>query len=194
MQATAPGGGHRVSAPVTLYVLCGMSFAGKSTLATAIANHAEAAVVSLDAINEEGGLVGGKGVPDEEWARSHQIALKRVEEILARGRSVVIDDTNCFRFLRDDYRALASRLNARAQVLYLDAPEAVLRQRRQANDATAGRAHILEQVFGDLERKFEPPTADEQPLLVPVGADFPAWVANNIPSVKTRHVGGGMNG
>ena len=103
--------------PVTLYLLCGMSFAGKSTLAAAIAEHAHATIVSLDDINEARGLAGGLGIPDHEWARSHRVALQRAAEELARGHSVVIDDTNCFRFLRDDYRALAGRLGVRAVVL-----------------------------------------------------------------------------
>ena len=163
-----------------LYLLCGLSFAGKSTLAREMTCRAGLVLVSLDAINAARGLAGGLGVPAAEWAVSHRIALARTAEELARGRSVIVDDTNCFRFLRDDYREVAARHGATVMVVYLPVPAALLRARRSANDESAERPRIADEVFLDLARKFEPPGADEATLLFPSGADPARWVTENI--------------
>ncbi len=55
-----------------LTLVCGLAFAGKSTLAAAIAEHQGAVVVSLDEINARRGLHGGTGIAPEEWVRTHE--------------------------------------------------------------------------------------------------------------------------
>jgi predicted kinase len=167
---------------VNLYLLCGLAFSGKSTLAAVLARRCGAEVVSLDEINAGRGLDGGAGIPEEEWVRTHQEALRRVDQGLAAGRPVVMDDTNCFRFLRDSYRAVAERHGARVRVLYLDRPLALLAERRRENERTGIRAPIAEPVLLDLVRKFEPPGADEDVLLVPPDSSLEEWVAEQIPA------------
>jgi predicted kinase len=161
-----------------LYVLCGMSFSGKSTLAAAIAQQTGAVIVSLDEINAERGLYGGLGIPDEEWLLSHQLALQRVEEALATGRSVVVDDTNCFRFLRDAYRAVAVRLDVKALLLYLDLPMDTLLARASADNPT--RPPVARDVLLELIGKFEAPAPEEQAIMVPPGFVPATWVARNM--------------
>jgi RimJ/RimL family protein N-acetyltransferase/predicted kinase len=162
---------------VTLYLLCGLAFSGKSTLAAAIEARTGAVVVSLDDINAKRGLSGGLGIPDQEWATSHHAALAQAEDMLRRGLAVVIDDTNCFRFLRDDYRAMAGRVGATCVVIYLDAPLPLVRARLSDNDRTHARPRVTEEVLLDLVRKFEAPGPDEPTLRFPSGTDPAQWVA-----------------
>jgi predicted kinase len=175
--------------PVTLYLLCGKSFSGKSTLAEVIARQTGAIVVGLDSINAERGLFGGLGIPDHEWAVSHDVALQRVEDAIASGRSVVVDDTNCFRFLRDSYRSVAQRLGIPSVLLYLDVPVSILRQRITACASSPGRSPVTEEVFTDLLSKFEAPAPDEQAVLVPPDSPAAAWVAHNIVPHHGQRVG-----
>ncbi len=166
---------------MTLYLLCGLAFAGKSSLAAAIAAQTGAVVVSLDDINAERGLSGGLGIPDREWAASHRAALAQTEDALSRGLSVVVDDTNCFRFLRDDYRAVAGRVGATCIVIYLDAPLSLIRARLSDNDRTLARPRVTEEVLLDLVRKFEAPGPDEPTLRFPSGTDPAQWLAVTLP-------------
>lgn len=163
--------------PRGLYLLCGLAFSGKTTLAAALSRHLGAAVVSLDAINASRGLQGGMGIPAEEWSRSHGEALRQVGDLLAAGRSVIVDDTNCFRFLRDDYRAVAEHHGARTTVLYIDAPLALVQGRRRENDRVRTRASVTEPVLSELAEKFELPAEDENVLVFPFDAMPGAWVA-----------------
>lgn len=162
---------------MNLYLLCGLAFAGKTTLASLLSRHAGAEVVSLDEINASRGLHGGEGLPDEEWVRTHQEALRQVESTLAAGRSVVVDDTNCFRFLRDNYRAVAEAKGARTIVLYLDRPLDLLLDRIRENEETRSRASIKIPILLHLAQKFEPPGPDEEAMVVPNDVPLEVWVA-----------------
>jgi predicted kinase len=167
---------------MTLYLLCGLAFSGKSTLAAAISRHTGAVVVSLDEINARRGLYGGVGIPDEEWSRTHAEALGLVETALRAGRSVVVDDTNCFRFLRDNYREIADRHGVPSVVLHVNAPLSLAFSRIRANELEPSRASITESVMLDLIEKFEWPAADETVLVFPADADPEDWVARHISS------------
>jgi predicted kinase len=167
---------------MTLYLLCGLAFSGKSTLAAVISRQVGAAVVSLDEINASRGLYGGLGVPDEEWGRTHAEALGLVESALQEGRSVIVDDTNCFRFLRDNYREIADRHGVPSVVIHVKAPLGLALSRRRANDLNPSRAPITESVMLDLVEKFEWPAADETVLAFAADADPEAWVTRHISS------------
>ena len=94
-------------------LLCGCSFSGESTLAAALRERCGADVVSLDEINERRGLEGGDGVPEHAWARTLDIAHDELENLLAqRAPLMVVDDTSCYRWLRDSWRKVAERHGA----------------------------------------------------------------------------------
>lgn len=65
-----------------LTLLCGLSFSGKSTLAAQLVNGLNAELISLDAINQERGLDGGKGIPLQEWSATNRIAHDRASRLL----------------------------------------------------------------------------------------------------------------
>jgi predicted kinase len=165
---------------MTLYLLCGLAFSGKSTLAAAISKQVGAAVVSLDEINASRGLYGGLGIPDEEWGRTHAEALQQVEAALQAGRSVVVDDTNCFRFLRDNYRQIATRYGVPCVVIDVDAPLDLALTRLRANEDEPSRAPVTKAILRELAEKFELPAPDETVIVFPAGADAEAWVSQKI--------------
>jgi len=166
---------------MTLYLMCGLAFAGKSTLAAAISRRIRADVISLDELNAARGLYGGSGISVEEWARTHRDALVLVENALRTGRDAIVDDTNCLRFLRDNYRAVARSCGAETIVIYVDAPASGAIDRLRSNERTGARAAVTRAVMHDLIEKFEVPQADEPTLVVPAGADPELWIAEHLP-------------
>lgn len=165
----------------TVFLLCGLAFSGKTTLAEAIAEVCGAPVISLDRLNEERGLYGGDGVPAEEWARSHETALALLGEKLREGHPrVVIDDTCCFRFLRDDYRGVAGRHGYATRVIRIETPLAEIERRRRANDAFRRREAIRDEVFDAHRESFEWPRDDEDVLVFPWNADVPKWISEHV--------------
>jgi predicted kinase len=159
-----------------LYLLCGLSFSGKSTLGGLLAARTGAGLVSLDAINSGRGLQGGAGIPDEEWLAAHHLALAQVARLCRAGAPAIVDDTNCFRWLRDAYRRVAAGFGYRSLVLMLDVPLAAALRRAARNDRTGARAPVSRRVLEELAARFEPPASDEETVIVPARARFAPWL------------------
>jgi predicted kinase len=102
----------------TLYLICGLSFSGKSTLARKIIERLRCAYTSLDDINAERGLWGGDGIPVEEWEHTHALARERLATWMTIGKDALVDDVNNLRWLRDRWRAVASASGYRTVVIY----------------------------------------------------------------------------
>jgi predicted kinase len=165
---------------MNVYLMCGLAFSGRSTIAAEIHRLRGAVVVSLDEINLERGLQGGLGIPDSEWIRTHEEAMHRLELALRAGHDVIIDDTNCFRFLRDNYRAVADRFNAETTVVFIDATLGLVVERLRSKDGDCSRAKVTEDVLMNLVGKFEPPSPDERVLFFNPDCNIQSWVNENI--------------
>ena len=160
-----------------LILLCGRPFSGKSILAARLAADWGAASVSFDAINLERGLHGGEGLPVAEWAATLDIAKERTAALLARHPLVVVDDTLCFRWMRDAFRGLAASAGARSVLVYLDPSEAEIRERMVANERTQERRGIAPAVLAAHLAAFEAPERDEDPAVLRHSEEIEAWLA-----------------
>jgi predicted kinase len=153
-----------------LTLMCGLSFAGKSTVAATIVEHFDVDLLSLDAINAERGLEGGKGIPVEEWATTNAIAHERARIALRAGRSVVIDDTGSPRFIRDAWRETAVAGGASFAIVWVRIDASTQRQRVEANRDCRMRMDVTDEVLKAHRAGFDEPTADERPILVDGGS------------------------
>ncbi len=161
-----------------LVLLCGPAFSGKTTVARALVGRFGHTAVSLDEINARRGLHGGDGIPDAEWARSHELALEQVDRLLrAPTARVVVDDTLCYRFLRDGFRDLAARVARATRLIVLAAPEAEIRRRIAANAPARARRGIDDAVLARHLASFEWPAAGEPHRVYRDAADLDAWAA-----------------
>lgn len=160
-----------------LYAMCGLSFSGKTTLARAVARLTGAEHVSLDDINAERGLSGGQGIPVEEWERTSALAVERMGRLFDAGRDVVLDDTLCFRWLRERYAAVADRHGALFVLAYVSTPLPEIHRAMAENEAAPQRALILPDVFEEHARSFEPPAEDERPWVYDRTIPVEEWIA-----------------
>lgn len=162
-------------------VLCGPSFSGKSTLARRMAAMLGYDVVSADAINAGRGFVAGFETPDAEWAATHRVVLESVERLLAAGRRrVVVDDTSCFRFLRDDLREIARHHGYRCRIIVLDISKSDLSARIRGDREGARRRGLTESRFRKHLARFEWPDADEEPIAFDARADVDRWIVERL--------------
>ncbi|SMH42902.1 Predicted kinase [Rathayibacter oskolensis] len=150
---------------MTLALMCGLSFAGKSTFAGALAGELDAVLISLDLINAERGLHGGQGIPLEEWATTNRLAHERARDRLAEGRHVVVDDTGSPRFIRDGWREVADAAGAVFVIVWVRIDPALQRERVLANRAQKERPDVIDAVLTGHAESFEPPL-DEEPIAV----------------------------
>ncbi|MFC4244554.1 AAA family ATPase [Gryllotalpicola reticulitermitis] len=145
--------------------MCGMSFSAKSTFAALLAPKLDAAVISLDAINEERGFHGGQGIPVEEWGRTSAIAHERARRALSGGCSVLIDDTGSPRFLRDAWRETAETHGGAFALVWVCISAELQHQRLLASRKTRDRHDVTDEVMAQHVAGFEEPL-DENPIVV----------------------------
>jgi predicted kinase len=78
----------------TLYILCGLPFAGKTTLARALFKHCGFVHLDLDSTARAKGLFPEEGVDDEQWSQIFREAYECTAALLVSGKSVVFDAMN----------------------------------------------------------------------------------------------------
>lgn len=161
-----------------LYLMCGLPFSGKSTLARAIAERVEGEVVSLDEINAQRGLHDGFALSVAEWSEAHDLALAQCRVLMAKGAPVVVDDTNCYRWLRDDHRRDAKQAGYETVVVLLDVPLDVCLQR--AGQGERPNPEALPAMVR-MAQEFEAPGRDETPLVFDGETEMGAWLEGLVP-------------
>ena len=148
-----------------LYILCGLPFAGKTTLAKEMARLLGIKRVSIDEINGERGIWNDDtGMSSEEWTRTYVVAYQRIAAFLGQGESVVDESANFTKGQRDRLRAIAGHYNTQTCVIFVDVPLAEVRRRWQENRQTAVRNDVRDDDFAHVVEQFEPPTEDENVL------------------------------
>ncbi|BAU12953.1 shikimate kinase [Leptolyngbya sp. NIES-3755] len=163
----------------TLYLMCGMPFSGKTTLAKSICQALQCSYISLDEINEARSLFGGEGIPIEEWEKTHAIANEQLRQWMPSGADIVLDDTSCFRWLRDRYRNLAEQYHYRMIVIYLDLSIDEIRSRLQQNEMIQTRLGVKAEIINEMWNTFEPPRSDEVTILYTPDQNIDQWITKH---------------
>jgi predicted kinase len=161
-----------------LLIICGLSFAGKSTLAKAIAARFGYEEVDVDVTKIQ---LFGQTIKDEElhpddWARMYAETDRRIEHLLVSGKSVVDASRN----FRKDEREIAKRIADNAGVpiitIYIDTPEEIARQRLMENRRMPVRRNVTDSDFDDVIRAMQPPSDDETPLIFHYADGLEDWL------------------
>ena len=166
-----------------LYLMCGLAFSGKTTLARAIVHFTGATYIGLDEINRERGVApGGEGLPVEEWERTHHLAIGRVEQLMRERIAILVDDTSNLRFLRDRFRAVAEEHGYDVVLVYVDTSLDEVHRRMRENARHRSRPPVRPQVFDEHVRTFEHPAEDEHVVVFTAGQPVDAWLRATLGS------------
>ena len=136
-----------------LYILVGLPYSGKSTLARKMEMHN---VVHVWATKIKKNF----GLNDEEM-----LVLTRnvIKELLGEGYNVVFDFLNHQKSVRESFVALAKEEGAKTQVIYLDTSERVLLRRAQEiheHGGAEGRSVIPSEAIYEIQQELEEPTGE----------------------------------
>lgn len=162
------------SPTLRVIILYGLPFAGKTTLARALAERLDLVHVEVDrAVREGEDYTPGQPIPRSAWITAYRVSYRRMEAGLAAGRSVVLDATNYRRLHRDLIRAKAARYDAESTVVWMETSIAEIQARRDRNRAAPSRPDVGEDDFALVQRDMQPPGSDEASItLAPnVGID-----------------------
>jgi predicted kinase len=160
----------------SLYLLCGMPFSGKTTLGKSVAQYLDCPYISLDEINEARSLYGGDGIPVEELEKTHFLAMQQLRSLMPSEQDLVLDDTSCFRWLRDRFRNLGSQYGYQTSVIFLDVPLAEIWQRIEINNQTQTRHQVKSKIITEMAKTFESPQADERVINYSPDKSIDEWI------------------
>lgn len=143
-------------------LLCGPTCSGKSTYAARLAERGFV-WLSVDADAWAAGHV-EQPLPGPVQRDIKVAHKRRLRELVAAGRDVVVDYALASRARRDEYRALARQAGAEVELVYFDVAPDELHRRLAARNAQGPSAHrvlVSPEQLDRWLRSFEPPTADE---------------------------------
>jgi predicted kinase len=150
-------------APRRLVVMCGPAFSGKTTLSRALATRGLVRLSPDDLLRSDG-LEPGDGLPGECWGRALARICSQIEDLARAGASAVVDDTSCYRWLRDRYREVGAGCGLRALLILLRIDRSEVLHRVEANARTGLRQGIRDAVLREHLDRFEWPGPNEEAL------------------------------
>jgi predicted kinase len=161
-----------------LLVICGIPFAGKSTLAAVIAKHLDCVEVDVDdtKIQLYGPAITDEQLSPSDWVRIYDETDRAIATHLAAGR-IVIDASRNFR--RDERRRAKQVVDGvcgELVTVFVDTPESVARRRLLDNRQVRSRHDVTDSEFESILQAWEPPSQDESPLIVSHGINIVHWV------------------
>lgn len=170
----------------TLFIICGISFAGKSTLARAIV--ARFGYVEVDVDDTKVSLF-GPDVKDEDlaqpdWMRIYAETDTLIERSLQTGQTVIDASRNFRKSERQGARQIAARQRAEVVTIFVDTPEEIARQRLHENRTKQSRRDVSDKDFEDILQVMEPPAADENPLIFRYSDQLDNWILENIAAER----------
>jgi predicted kinase len=164
----------------TLYIMCGLPFSGKTTLAHALANQCGFIHLDLDALARAKNLFPEEGINDEQWGYLFSEAYQQLAILLASGKSVVVDAVNFDRAGRHRLRTIAQQSGSSVHVIYINLSIQEIERRRQANQVISQRPPVQDKDFVELATEFEIPTIEENLLIYDGMQSIPEWIKHNI--------------
>lgn len=145
----------------TLYIMCGLAFSGKSTVARKITEHTGAKIIAFDKLWVEKDKEQPVPKGDEGWRFIRKVGQEEVAKALQEGQDVVYDDNNVRFEHREELREVARRFGARATVVYLNTPMELIREREAVNRSTGERHEVEPENFQKVVEQLQVPISEE---------------------------------
>lgn len=157
-----------------LFILCGLSFSGKTSLAQKIAECLSVTIISFDEIYEELRRKTGDDLSPqpEVWDQVKRIALLSLSENLQEGRNVVWDSTNSLRKHREELIEIGDYFGAQSIVVHVNTTLDEIRRRRQRNKFMNERSDRGSEEFEQRLRIWEDPLEGEHAIRIMSEADI----------------------
>ena len=144
----------------TLFLICGLPGAGKTTLAKTLEETQHALRLTPD---EWMAKIVGDGFDEEKRSAVEAIMWEIGQRCLSLGVNVILDFGFWSRTERDDYRARAKKIGAQTELFYLNVPLEEILRRLNARNKTApeNTFQVTEDQLRLWSSMFEAPTEDE---------------------------------
>lgn len=164
-----------------LFILCGIPFSGKTTLAKRMIDKLGFTRIDLDEVKFE---LFGKDITDSQidqdgWDSVYQEMYKRVKQALVDGKTVVHDTGNFTKHERGLVKKIADDLGLSSTTIYINIPEPEAYKRLIENRKTNIRFNVTDDDFQSSAKEMEPPDENETHLLFKWTDEVDKWIDTN---------------
>ncbi len=163
----------------TLWVFCGLPASGKSSLAERLARVLSIGVISSDDIRRKRDTRNevvpfGQGRYSlERRGRVYSRMLNRAQDLLKKGRSVILDATYALKQWRAGAVQLAADLDICLLFVECGCDIAVIRSRLKEREQSSGRSDARLQHIDQLQKEFEPITEFHSEIHIHMNTEGP---------------------
>ncbi len=166
--------------PPTQYILVGLPYSGKTTLAKELVERLGFAHINIDKIKFDKGYsdIGDDDVPDLAWNAIFSEADRLIVKHLGKGKNVANEYAWVTREWRDRARKVAGDIGFSTKVIYIKLPKKVVWDRWVENDKTKVRFHWPKDEFERYIREFEEPNPDEDVIIYDQTIPVEEWIKN----------------
>lgn len=167
----------------THYLLVGLPYAGKSTMARELKDKKGFAHINIDQLKWDRGYteVGDDDVPDKVWDEIFEDADRLLVKHLQEGKNVANEYAWITREWRDRARKVAGEAGFPTKLIFINIPPEVIKQRWADNIQKKDHFHWPEDEFQRVFSDFEEPAADEDMLVYDQSIPLEDWLKKNIP-------------
>jgi predicted kinase len=160
-----------------LYIMCGVAFSGKSTLAKKIEEYTGATLISQDALFfEKEKELNLDQDSDKQWRMLLDMCLERIKENLSAGESVVFDNTNTKFEHREELRVVTESVGAKTKVIFLDTPMEIQKERQEKNLETGERHDVKQEYLDQAVKELEIPGENENTIVFKPDSDLESFL------------------
>jgi len=169
---------------VKLFILCGIPFSGKSTLANAIATNLGFIKVDLDETKFElfGNSVLDSEIDQNGWNLVYNNMYAQIKSLLISGKTVVHDTGNFTKNERQLVKDLADQLNLDSLTIFVNTDINVALERLRNNRNNKTRFDVSDKDFYSAVEEMETPSDEEKHLVFDSQLDknINTWIKQNI--------------
>jgi len=165
-----------------LYILCGIPFSGKTTLARRMVNKFGFTRIDLDEVkfNLFGSSITDSEIDKSGWDRVYQVMYKEIEDSLKLGKTVIHDTGNFTKNERVLVKKIADDLGIESITIFVDTPEKEAYKRLLMNRNNKERFDVSDADFKSTTIEMEIPDVDEKHFIYKWTDDFDSWAGINI--------------
>ena len=164
-----------------LYILCGIPFSGKTTLAKRLVEKLKYTRIDLDEVKFE---LFGREITDVEidqsgWDEVYLKMYQKIRTALINGETVIHDTGNFTKNERGLVKKIADELNIESVTIFVEIPKAEAQKRLLENRKTKIRFDVADEDFESTNKEMEPPDQNEKHLVFRWTDDVDRWVIEN---------------
>lgn len=164
----------------TLYIMCGLPFSGKTTLAKEIKRYLKNAQhVCIDDYYYEF----TEKDNEQRWAYAFEKGYRLTHNYLQNSTSVIFDATNYLKKERLKLVKIAHMCNADYLIIFVDTEREIAKRRLIENRILKNRKNVANEDWQDIIENFQVPDSVEKSVSYDSGIEMRLWIKTNINKV-----------